>query len=163
MLYLQGGRTNENERLVEQSWIDRTFTVGDTQAETPFGYLWWIEPNLPNTFCSKGLAGQRMCINTVSKRVIVVAGENYDEDVTAIYEGDEASPQIILVDLFLGMTTEQMSSLESFFDKLDSISRQSSTSSSQDSSRPSSTARQSLLIGLTVYALFILSVLVSCS
>lgn len=43
MLYLQGGMANENDRIIDQSWIDRSHTVGDASEEaTPFGFMWWL-------------------------------------------------------------------------------------------------------------------------
>ena len=100
MLYLQGGMINENERLVEQSWIDRTFTVGDENADVPFGYLWWIDGD--SIYCSKGFGGQRMCINTANDRVIVVMSDNYDEKISEWFQGEDAAPQNQLVEMFLG-------------------------------------------------------------
>lgn len=43
MLYLQGGMANAKDRVVEQNWIERSFTVGDkNESVQPFGYLWWL-------------------------------------------------------------------------------------------------------------------------
>jgi hypothetical protein len=43
MLYLQGGMANENVRIVNSSWVERTFTVGDkNESVQPFGYMWWL-------------------------------------------------------------------------------------------------------------------------
>ena len=43
MLYLQGGFVNPDEQVISQDWIHRTFTVGDEDADVPFGYMWWID------------------------------------------------------------------------------------------------------------------------
>jgi len=43
MLYLQGGMANGNDRIIDQDWIDRSYTIGDTrEGVAPFGYMWWL-------------------------------------------------------------------------------------------------------------------------
>lgn len=98
VLYLQNGMANKHDQLINQDWIDRTFTIGDEFADVPFGYLWWIEGD--DVYCSKGLGGQRMCISTKRDRAIVVASANYDQGLWEWLEGDDAAPQDQLVDTF---------------------------------------------------------------
>lgn len=100
MLYLQKGMASENERVVEQSWVESSFQVGDERAR-PFGYLWWIDSVGDNLiFCSKGFQGQRMCFNEEKRRVIVIFGRNLNHEVAESNEGENVHPQKELIDIF---------------------------------------------------------------
>ena len=43
MLYLQNGMANDNKQIVDPSWIERSWTVGDETASEKFGFIgWWL-------------------------------------------------------------------------------------------------------------------------
>ena len=70
MLYHQGGMANEADQVVDPSWIERSFTIGDPDVEPgdKFGYIaWWLESG--NSVCTNGFGGQRACINPDTNRV----------------------------------------------------------------------------------------------
>lgn len=69
MLYLQKGMANGNDQIVDPSWIERSFTVGDADVEPGdlFGYLgWWLD----GENCTYGFGGQRLCLNYETNRVL---------------------------------------------------------------------------------------------
>jgi CubicO group peptidase (beta-lactamase class C family) len=100
MLYLQNGMASENERVVEQSWVERSFQVGDEHAR-PFGYLWWIDSVGGNlVFCSKGMGGQRMCFDKEKRRVIAIFGHNFNQEVAESIEGEDPYQQKELIDTY---------------------------------------------------------------
>lgn len=115
MLYLQGGKSNDDdeEGLIRPEWIGNTFTTGDVDSEIAFGYFFWIEKDEelfeePVVFCSKGMGGNRMCMNAESNRVIVIGGMNYNEKMAEWIEGEDAYPQNQLVEMFLGVSPTNM-------------------------------------------------------
>lgn len=79
MLYLQNGLASETDRVLDESWINASQTVGDTNAEQPFGYLMWLG-NEP-AYCIYGFGGQRSCYNYETNRVISVFSETYEDEV----------------------------------------------------------------------------------
>ena len=66
MLYLQNGiASNNSEPIVDPSWIERSFTVGDENGKSPVGYFgyigWWLseaKPNPEQTYISYGFGGE---------------------------------------------------------------------------------------------------------
>lgn len=103
MLYLQGGMANEDDRIIDESWIERTYTPGDTsEGVTPFGYMWWLETDYPPVFCTYGFLGQRVCLNYRTNRVIATFSEQLDFVIA--YNGSDPAqpwPTDKLVNLFV--------------------------------------------------------------
>ena len=81
MLYLQNGRSSNNsDPIVDRSWIERSFTIGDSNGKDLFGYIgWWLgtqeKPNPENTYVSYGFGGQRLAINFATQRVIAILSD----------------------------------------------------------------------------------------
>jgi CubicO group peptidase (beta-lactamase class C family) len=101
MLYLQGGFVNPDEQVISQERIAQTFTVGDENANVPFGYMWWIDTE-QGIYCSKGLGGRKKCTSPEKDRAIVISSRNHDQRLWEWLEGDDAAPQDQLVNIFLG-------------------------------------------------------------
>lgn len=104
MLYLQDGMANNETQLVDPSWIERSFTIGDERAppENKFGYIgWWLgtEP----AYVTYGFGGQRLGINTETKRVLAILSDTYlkdagmdtYEDPKALFPTDQIKEQFV--------------------------------------------------------------------
>lgn len=79
MLYLQNGMANDETQIVDPSWIERSFTVGDENGKDLFGYLgWWLgtEP----AYVTYGFGGQRLAVNLETQRVIAILSDTYYKD-----------------------------------------------------------------------------------
>jgi len=102
MLYLQGGMASNTDRIIDESWINASFTVGDEDAEQPFGYFWWLGAD--PVYCSYGFGGQRMCFNRETNRVLAIYSETFiddvfgEEDPTATAPTDEIVQKFIFAD-----------------------------------------------------------------
>jgi len=105
MLYHQGGMANEVDQVVDPSWIERSFTLGDADVAPgdKFGYIaWWLEPG--NSVCTYGFGGQRACINPDTNRVFAILSDTYYkdagidayEDPTASFPTDQVKEKFIL-------------------------------------------------------------------
>ncbi|KAK1733111.1 beta-lactamase [Skeletonema marinoi] len=104
LLYLQNGMVNNNKQIVDPSWIERSFTVGDTEAKEKFGYLgWWLgtEP----AYTTFGFGGQRLAVNLDTHRVIAILSDTYYKDAGLTKYDDEdptaTFPTDLIKDLFI--------------------------------------------------------------
>lgn len=73
-LYLQGGRTgpaNDQQQVIAQSWVESSLTTHsmDLIRKAEYGYLFW--KFAPNVYCAVGMAGQDICIDQNTERVVV--------------------------------------------------------------------------------------------
>lgn len=103
MLYLQNGTAADNsEPIVDPSWIERSFTVGDENGSDLFGYLgWWLgtEP----VYATYGFGGQRLAMNFETQRVIAILSDTYYKDAGIDTYDDplSASPTDQIKELFV--------------------------------------------------------------
>lgn len=76
-LYLQGGKSQLNQQVVPESWVNTsTSTYVMNSADSAFftsdygyGYLFWVPG--PNSFCAFGMLGQDVCVDKITSRVMV--------------------------------------------------------------------------------------------
>lgn len=89
MLYLQRGMANENDRIIDEEWIDASFTLGDSNPNNTwgkFGYITWSLDTLP-VICTGGLGGQRVCLNPENNRVIAILADTADDFFNVLQPG----------------------------------------------------------------------------
>ena len=90
MLYLQDGMASNDKQIVDPSWIKRSFTVGDENAEAKFGYIgWWLgtEP----AYVTYGFGGQRLAVNLETHRAVAILSDAYYKDAGLdVYEDPKA-------------------------------------------------------------------------
>eukprot|EP01083_Nonionella_stella_P069978 186939_1 len=79
MLYLQNGMASDDEQIVDPSWIERSFTLGDKTASDKFGYIgWWLDAK--PAFVTYGFGGQRLALNPETHRVVAILSDTYYKD-----------------------------------------------------------------------------------
>ena len=61
MLYLQEGMANDETQVVDPSWIERSWTVGDENGYDDFGFIgWWLGTDPSYVTCKYSHAGNNL-------------------------------------------------------------------------------------------------------
>lgn len=79
LLFLQEGRW-EDEQVVSRRWVReaRTAQSETPEGEDPYGYGWWLTPDIPGVYRAEGRNGQYIFILPQWNMVVVSTGEGFE-------------------------------------------------------------------------------------